>query len=211
MRSRAGVHFTDIITDMYHGVFRQLRTEKGISELIPITRGVKQGESASGVVFDLIIDPALRIALENLNEELKYTTMLALADDVYIVHKDITKLQEIANQFCIICTSICLTINPRKCFSLHVPVGSICTVPTPVSVFVCGTLVRALTSYECASFIGKPIVLSQDNKNIAEISLTANTIMDSNLTPWQKTDAMKSFFYRFHNYKMLTWQILKTI
>lgn len=206
--SGAGEIFTDIITDMYNGAFTQLLTEEGISELVPITRGVKQGESASGVIFDLVIDPALRIAQENLNEELEYT-ILALADDVFIVHKDINKLQEIANQFCQISTSIGLRVNPRKCFSIHMPGGRVRTEPTPV--YVCGTPVKALPSDECAPFLGKPIGLFQDKTDISEVSQTAHTILDSNLTPWQKIDAMKTFLYPSLNYKMRTGQILKTI
>lgn len=38
------------------------------------------------MIFDLIIDPALTIAIDHLTEELEYS-ILAPADDVFILHK----------------------------------------------------------------------------------------------------------------------------
>lgn len=137
------------------------------------------------------------------------TISFGLADDVFIMHKNIIKLQQLANKFCEITDAIGLKINPNKCFSIHMPGGRIRVEPTPV--YVCGTPVRALTTEDSASFLGKPIGLFQDKKNISEISVTANTIMTSNLGPGQKIDAMKTFLYPAFNYKMRTGQINKTI
>lgn len=161
--SGAGNIFSDIITDMYKGAYTRIVTNEGLSDLVPITCGVKQGEPASGVIFDLVIDPALRVATEFEEEELEYY-ILGLADDVFIMHKNITKLQQISNKFCEVTDAIGLKINPNKCFSIHMPGGRIRVEPTPV--YVCGTPVRALTTEDSASFLGKPIGLFQDKKNI---------------------------------------------
>lgn len=205
--SGAGEWITDVIYDMYTDAQTRLLTDEGLSDPIAIKLGVKQGEPASGVIFDLIIDPALRIAVEHLIDELEYS-ILALADDVFILHKCIETLQSIADKFANVCTAIGLKINPHKCFSLHLPGGRIRVEPTPV--LVCGTPVRALTSDESAPFLGKPVGLFTDKRNIDELRETAQTITQSQLTPWQKIDALKTFMYPAMNYKMRTGQVLKT-
>lgn len=107
-------------------------------------------------------------------------------------------LQSIADKFANVCSAIRLKINPHKCFSLHLPGGKIRVEPTPV--YVCSTPVRALTSDDSVPFLGKPVGLFTDKRNIAELRETAQSITQSLLT----------FMYPAMNYKMRTGQILKT-
>lgn len=151
-----GDRFADIVNDMYNNAYTRLLTDEGLSEPIPITIGVKQGEPVSGTAFNIYTNPILR-AVQGDSTEYK---ILAIADDYYLIANSIPELQESANKVCDIATKLGLKLNPGKCYSLHLPGGTIEFADTPV--YVCGEKVTALSSTDSAPFLGKSIGLFQD-------------------------------------------------
>lgn len=55
-----GDWYGDTFADMYHGACTRLLTDKGLSDLIAVLIGVKQGESSSVHFFNLYTNPVVK-------------------------------------------------------------------------------------------------------------------------------------------------------
>lgn len=84
-----GDWFGDILADMYNGVCTHLLTSDGLSDILKITIGVKQGEPASGVLFNLYTNPIVCGMQEDADE---FHTV-AIADDYFLSSKSLTHMQ----------------------------------------------------------------------------------------------------------------------
>lgn len=105
--------------------------------------------------------------------------------------------------------NIGLSVNPEKCFSLHIRADHQSCLPSQFHIN--GEPVAVLMNYDITSYLGKPFgfrILPQ-SANIDDFINTGKEILNSNLAPWQKIDALKTFLYPLFHYAMRTNQYLK--
>jgi hypothetical protein len=66
--------------------------------------------------------------------------------------------------------------------------------------------IRSLRHREIDRFLGMPVrfQITRGVKEVAKLMETANKILQCNLAPWQKLDALKSFYFPALNFQMRT-------
>ena len=204
--SGAGAKFTNIIRDMYDGSTTRIMTSSGGTDNIDIQAGIKQGCPISALLFNIAIDPMIR-RLQGDEPEHK---ILAYADDLVLMSKEPEDMQTMLSSLETLAANINIEVNVNKTYSLHfsgkTPVG------TRNTTFKIGEEeVRNLKDGEFGLFLGKPVGfhIVADHHKLADIMLTADKILLSQLAPWQKLDALKGFLYPSLNFLMRTAQFSK--
>ncbi|GFR25051.1 retrovirus-related Pol polyprotein from type-2 retrotransposable element R2DM [Trichonephila clavata] len=199
--------FVSLVADIYHEATTCLLTEEGPSPPISIRRGVKQGCPLSGILFNLALNDTLK-RVQGPEEEKK---ILAFADDLVLLAKNREQLQDLLDCTWQSLQTIHLEVNPAKCASLHLsgstPVGSR---PSPFTIGDCD--IKTLEDGEFTKYLGKPVGfrLAKDCSSINDALSNATKISASKLSPWQKLDALKSFFFPSLNFAMRTAQFPKS-
>ncbi|CAL8079908.1 unnamed protein product [Orchesella dallaii] len=204
----AGDDICEIVRDMYTDTSTSFSTALGITNPIHIQSGVHQGDPLSGILFNLVINPVIERASCNTNNR---HTILAFADDVTPLAEEKEELQERINTICR--ESARLSINPNisKCVTLHLtgktPVGT-----RPTTFEMNGQPLKYLEEGEATKYLGKPtgfMNITPDSTVQGYINF-GTKIMQSRLAPWQKLDAMKTFFYSSLVFAMRTGQLQKS-
>lgn len=99
-----------------------------------------------------------------------------------------------------------LELNVDKCKSIHiVPNKAHCG---EGKVFIGAEVVPQLSTFEATEYLGKPIgyrLFPEENK-ISKFIETGTQILTSSLAPWQKLNALKTFFYPSLSHAMRTFQ-----
>uniref|UniRef100_A0A8C4NSX5 ribonuclease H n=1 Tax=Dicentrarchus labrax TaxID=13489 RepID=A0A8C4NSX5_DICLA len=115
-----------LIASMYDGSSTTIRTEGGTTGRIRLTRGVKQGDPLSPLLFNLAIDPLLR-TLEKEGEGFhigaESVMSLAFADDLVLLSGSwagMTTNLRILEEFCSLTG---LRANPQKCHGFMIDAG----------------------------------------------------------------------------------------
>lgn len=128
-RFKVDKHFIAIAADLYQGATTSFSVTKGVTEQIPINRGVKQGDPLSPILFLMAIDPLMCL----LSEQGKgfevskgvYVSALAYADDTGIVsnsQQGMVKNLKLVSEFS---KATGLKLNVRKSIGFHIkPLGS---------------------------------------------------------------------------------------
>ncbi|GFU50714.1 retrovirus-related Pol polyprotein from type-2 retrotransposable element R2DM [Trichonephila clavipes] len=111
---RADQESITLVCSMYHGSSTCVLTEEGPTLPIQLKNGVKQGCPLSGILFNLSIDKVLHTIQENREDG----AVLAFADDLVLL-ADGAELQVMINTTAHELEALCLSLNPRKCATLH--------------------------------------------------------------------------------------------
>ena len=114
----------EYIRSLYAGSSTRLRVSGELSEEVNVTRGVRQGDPLSPVLFNSVIDIALRHIDSKIGVPVgdQMLSCLAFADDLVLLAKTPRGLQ---HQFTVIerALGLCgLTLNARKCATLRIDV-----------------------------------------------------------------------------------------
>ena len=203
----AGQLFVDIVADLYSGAESKILLGNGETESIPILAGVRQGCPISGLLFNITIDPILRAIQGNSGEH----NILAYADDICLLAACPESLQRQVDDVSRLGSKIGLALKPSKCAVMHfsgkTPVGC-----REVNVTINNQPIRTLQDGESIAFLGRPVGFStiSDWSNLDSIIRTGLTIMSSKLAPWQRLDALKTFFYPSLHFALRTRQFTKT-
>lgn len=204
----AGHAFVEIIKNLYSDNTTTIITEDGPTESIPIRSGIKQGCPISGLLFNLAIDPVVR-ALQRDNE-IEHSA-LAFADDLALISKTPEMLQEKLNLAVEETSRLSIELNAGKSATLHLsgktPVGT-----RPTQFTAQGTPLRMLRDGEATQFLGCPVGYSilPSRSDLKKIMDTGLKILTSMLAPWQRLDALRTFFYPSLTFAMRTTQHSKT-
>lgn len=107
--------------------------------------------------------------------------------------------------------AIGITINPRKCVSLHIHNNHQETIPTEFKINNI-TTINALDDLNVTKYLGKPFRyhVNPDSDQLQDYIDTGKEILKSSFTPWQKIDALKTFVYPSFMFSMHMNMFLKT-
>lgn len=133
-------------------------------------------------------------------------TILAFPDDVLIIADSQELLQQALDLFSVQCARLGLTINTDKCFSFHLGSNPRTCLPTD---FTINQVILNQMNNESFSFLGKPVgfQIINDYSQVREFHEKAQIIIHSALTPWQKIDTLKAFFFPSLQYAQRTQQL----
>jgi hypothetical protein len=104
------------ITICLNETYSKVRVGKHLSDSFPIQNGLKQGDDLSPLLFNFALEYAIRRVKENqLGLELNEThQLLAYADDMNLLRKDIDTIQENTETLIDASKEVCLEINVEK-------------------------------------------------------------------------------------------------
>ncbi|KAF8778867.1 Retrovirus-related Pol polyprotein type-2 like protein [Argiope bruennichi] len=202
-----GPLFVDIIRDLYRGSRTKILSDGGVTSDIPILSGVKQGCPISGLLFNICIDPVIR-SIQGDHVEHK---VLAFADDLCLLAASPVELQNNLDSVQAQLAALGMVLNPKKSVSLHfsgcTPVGVKNT-----SFRVGGENISPLKEGEFTRFLGRPVGFNAwpDYNSLNDLAGIGAKILSSALAPWQRLDALKSFFFPALQFPMRTAQSQKT-
>ncbi|GFR01202.1 retrovirus-related Pol polyprotein from type-1 retrotransposable element R2 [Trichonephila clavata] len=199
--------FIALIVNIYEDATTQVLTEEGPTPPIALRSGVKQGCPLSGILFNLAIDQVLHAVQEGR----EHRAILAFADDLVLLADSAEELQEMIQTTADELHALCLHLNVRKCASLHLA-GTTPVAARATTFTVNNEQLKALQDGEYYSYLGKPVgfFLQRTYGSVNEALQLLVRISSSHLAPWQKIDALKSFFFPSLSFAMRTAQIDKT-
>ena len=200
-----GDTFLKLISDLYSGNTTHLLTAEGLSESVDVCVGVKKGCPLSGPMFNITIDPIFSLVQERREDY----HILGYADDIAILEESPEALQESLDKISSALSRIGLSINPRKCATVHIKGDRADCVDSTFKIN--GTNIPVLRKFDYTKYLGKPVgfnIFSID-ENMDGFLDYGTQILTSNLATWQRIDALKSFFYPSLNYAMRTDQFGK--
>ncbi|KAF8789729.1 Retrovirus-related Pol polyprotein type-1 like protein [Argiope bruennichi] len=173
--------------------------------------GVKQGCPLSGILFNLAIDPAIRRLQEDSNRH----RVLAFADDIALIEDTPALLQAKLDELFQELSRIQLELNPAKSVALHLsgrtPVGT-----RDTSFSIGGVPLVSLKDFDSHRFLGKPVGFNvlPEFASLNEVAKIGTKLVESALPPWQRLDALKSFFpstqfaMRTAQFKKTNWEVV---
>ncbi|GBO25818.1 Retrovirus-related Pol polyprotein from type-1 retrotransposable element R2, partial [Araneus ventricosus] len=202
----SGEQFINIIKDIYTDCHTSILSNDSSTNPIKINSGVKQGCPISGLLFNISIDHILRKIQGNASEH----QILAFADDLCLLGSSADELQDMLDVVQSEMTNIGLALNPTKSFSFHFS-GS-----TPVrvehSTFRLGSdLLTPIEEFNFTKFLGKPVGFNPvpDYDTFNNFGITAKKLLASQLSAWQKIQALKMFFFPALQFVIRTGQFKK--
>ncbi|OXA50787.1 Retrovirus-related Pol polyprotein from type-1 retrotransposable element R2 [Folsomia candida] len=170
---------------MYTDASTHVVSSDGVTAPIQIRSGIHQGDPLSSILFNIAINPILE-RIHN-SGDVNHQA-LSFADDLTPMDETYEGLQNKINIINYESQRLSIQLNPKK---------------SPI---------EYLNDHESTQFLGKPtgFQLFKDNSSVESYIQTGQKILCSNLAPWQKIDAMKTFFYSSLTFPMRTAQLSKT-
>ncbi|XP_060879164.1 uncharacterized protein LOC132951368 [Metopolophium dirhodum] len=190
--SGAGEDLLLAVRDIYSGATSSVSVAGGMTGDIPVRSGIKQGCPLSGLLFIMAIDPVVA-RLQGASADHR---VLAFADDLCLIADSPGDLQSAIDAARVGLGMIGLKLNANKCASLHLsgkrPVGV-----RDTQFRLLDSPLRPLVEGEAATFLGAQVGFNivPPLSTLAEITEIGLKISRSKLAPWQRIDALKTFFY----------------
>ncbi|XP_069176419.1 uncharacterized protein [Procambarus clarkii] len=212
-RMGAGDDFLAVINSITNGNTTRIMTTGGETAEIPANCGVRQGCPISGLLFNIAIEAILRTTINTgleADPDLKHPC-LAYADDITLLAGTEERLQALLNTVGRACQAANLTLNPNKCYSMHLsgqtPVGL-----RETQFQIAGRNIQYRLGGEHSKFLGRPVgfQLMSGDSSIDEYIELGKKVLMSKLAPWQRLDALKTFVFSSTVFAMRTWQFKKT-
>ena len=194
-----------MISNVYTNSFTQVRVGNDLTDNIPLLAGVKQGCPLSPILFNLSIELILRSAKSKASEigpALHHNTplsILAYADDLVIIARNGTRLQEILDAVSESANILGLSFRPDKSASLSFTNSKRASqkIETNTQYQVQDQPIPVLNAEEHYRYLGVPIGVIHDFDNVEDLIQPLvddlSKIESSLLAPWQKLDMIRTF------------------
>ncbi|XP_023215162.1 uncharacterized protein LOC111617982 [Centruroides sculpturatus] len=197
----------DIVNNLLRDCTTKIRAHDGYTNEIPIKSGVKQGCPLSPLLFNIVIETAIR-RVHNL--QLGYSLegeeigILAYADDLVLVSPSPEGLQKQLDNISHWADWAGLCFKPSKCATLSVLGSQHSTGDDTFT--LCDAPIPLLRSNESYSYLGVPTGFSTHHTSediITNLERDLQLLDDSNLAPWQKLNAVNTMFLPRLTYHLL--------
>ncbi|XP_023219815.1 uncharacterized protein LOC111621797 [Centruroides sculpturatus] len=189
--------FVQCIKDLLEDCCTRVRSNTGLTDSIPIHAGVKQGCPLSPILFNIVMEPALRL-ISNLDEGYRLhdhtISILAYADDITVVSKTTEGLQAQLNLLTSWAQNCGLCFNPAKCATLSVATKYQCAEGNRFTIQ--GGNIPHLKKGEFYQHLGIPtgFTLGRSAEAVIDrILADLKHVENSLLAPWQKIDCIGTF------------------
>ncbi|KAG5885499.1 hypothetical protein JTB14_013517 [Gonioctena quinquepunctata] len=188
----------DLLKNIYETSTSTIKTAQGESRPFPIRAGVRQGCPLSPIIFNIALEPVLRIAI-NTNRGFKIgdhdITVLAYSDDLVLTTETPEDLQNVLNRVGETAAYCGLTFRPEKCASLTLDCRyrNICHM---AEYRIQGNQFPALAEGQAYEHLGIPTGYHVDQSpedTIDRMTFELERLDTSLLAPWQKIDALSTF------------------
>ncbi|GIY90132.1 retrovirus-related Pol polyprotein from type-1 retrotransposable element R2 [Caerostris extrusa] len=160
----------------YSGCSTSILTNETRTNPITIGCGVKQGCPLSGLIFNLCIDPILRVVQGDAPEH----RILGYADDLVLLADSPIQLQNNLNCVFELLSKLSLFLNPTKSKSIHF-CGSPPAGVWDTSFYINDIPILRMEEFEFTKFLGKPVGFNAcpNYTNINDLCELGMTIMCS--------------------------------
>lgn len=167
--------------------------------LIPINRGVRQGDPLSPLLFNAVLDAYIEIA-NGTNNGATITpgttiSVMAFADDMVLLHDSPAHMPTMLNQLGLFLQSKGMSVNPKKCASLVFErnKSSYFTHSRPLYQ-VAGMPIPMVTDINAYKYLGHEVSASGVRKpTLTNLPLWLENLRKSPLKPYQKVNILKYF------------------
>ena len=213
-----------LIKDIYTDASTTIKTSANV-ETIPINikAGVKQGCPLSPILFNLTTELLIRQVTLKCDEDKKIPFhihgqpifILAFADDLVLVSSSRSGLQDILDEVSSAASILNLEFRPDKCASLALTCRKHeqSRVDNATTFKVQNNIMPALSKEQSYRYLGVPISLIYDAKEMNTITETLisdlDKLRDSQLAPWQKLDAIRTFIQPCLTYALRSCPVTK--
>ena len=185
----------DLFAEMYRG---NTTTFNGGTKVIRIKKGVLQGDPLSPVIFNLVMDVAVRCLKESVGAALEGSKVSALlfADDAVLLSESVSGLQMNVDRFVSKLASFGLGINAAKSAAVHIGVNGkkkSWFVRDTSSIVIQGEKVKALKVGESYKYLGLKLSLGKCVSNtVKDLDVMLQNITRSVLKPQHKLAILRS-------------------
>ena len=199
----------NLIRDLYTNTSSTFQTNEGVTNLIPILAGVKQGCPLSPILFNLTLELLIRAVLAKAKEKARERineipatiygipfSILAYADDLVLVSRSKKGLQQLLDVAGLSANVLGLIFKPGKCATLTLD----CKGGTKVinnDYTLQNKKLPALKKEEPYRYLGVPMGIEVEQHEATEICdqliTDSEKLENSLLAPWQKLDAIRTF------------------
>ena len=194
--------FCKMIKSLYKDSITNISGRSGRSEDVYLRRGVKQGCPLSPLLFNICLDPLLKLINEE-NEEAGYKVedntfiVQAFADDVILVSGSRDGMSDIIKTCERFCNLTGMKIAPQKCqwISYMLKDGKRVSSSTPLRIN--NEDINSIDIDDCIIYLGAPIAFNKQIKmkktreKISDIKMEIQKIVHSPLALTQIIDALK--------------------
>ncbi|KAF8797255.1 Retrovirus-related Pol polyprotein type-1 like protein [Argiope bruennichi] len=213
--AKVGDVFSDLICEHYPECSTRIMSNDSCTERFPILNRVDENAAQWTPLFNLAIYPAIR--------RQHHHRVLAFADDIVLIEDTPPLLQAKHVELFQELSRIQLELNPedegeplrgltlRKSVVLRLsgrtPAGT-----RDTSFPIGGVPLVSLQDFDSHRFLGKPVDFNvlPEFASLNEVAKIGTKLVESALAPWQRLDALKSFFFPFTQFAMRTAQFKKT-
>ncbi|KAL5509989.1 hypothetical protein EMCRGX_G005452 [Ephydatia muelleri] len=191
----------DVVKDIYHQSTTAVRTRKEKTKPITVQRGVKQGCPLSPILFNLVMELLVRAAesFPDAGYHIANSTVKSLAytDDLCVFASSPAIMQGVLDKVCVTCNWAGLTFSPKKCATLSIVRSQRARQRVATQEFHLGSvMIPAMKWEDRYKYLGVKTGANYtpDLEKLGEEYITDITaIMKSDLTDWQKLDAIHRF------------------
>ncbi|XP_023225569.1 uncharacterized protein LOC111626430 [Centruroides sculpturatus] len=187
----------ECVRGLLEGCQTHIRSSTGLTDPILVAAGVKQGCPLSPILFNLVIEPALRL-VSNLQQGYHLhgldISSLAYADDITVISGSAKGLQKQLDLLTSWAQHSGLAFNPTKCATLSVASKYRCA--EGPNFCIQSSSIPRLNKDDSYLHLGIPTGFtlgSSANSTIDQILTDIKRIDSSRLAPWQKIDCVNTF------------------
>jgi uncharacterized C2H2 Zn-finger protein len=189
--------FLDIVSDIYTDSNCRVKTGGNLTQQIPVSRGVKQGDPLSPFLFNIAIEPVLRLIKKEFGDAAftcseSQLSVLAYCDDLVFMTNNSKSMQSLLEKVEILMNKMRISINAAKCSTLLLEKGKV----APTTFHLASVDLPALNIGDFYEYLGRQVGVKHDRTPtdmLKTFIADLHKIEKCLLSDWQKLDAIKTF------------------
>lgn len=204
-------HSIALIKDMYMDTCTKI---DGVGDGVPLQRGVKQGDSLSPLLFNLVMDPLIRNLQGGLVLNGQQVGALAFADDLVVVADTTVGAQTLLDRTHEYLAGLGMKLNPSKSRSFLVEAGRKTWVVRDAKLSLGGETVPGADPSTPLRYLGLSYTLAKglnDKSQCEKLVQAVERVKSLALKPLQKVRLIITYIYPKFTYGMVLNDISKKV